>query len=517
MVLAPLAARPLEANYTVSGESEIATPYSASNQTSEPPCVVAVNGEAFIVEQRPTVEIRPLKTSVPVFKAFGMNADGSRLLYSPLKNGIPSGELAVEDLATGRFEKLAPRVALEAVWSPTNASQLAFTYSRGADFAVAVLDLGTGEIKTLAAEQVYAEILQWDDSGSGLYYFEISKEGESARLSPRYTSIEAKSSEEASRGIPARFPALYRIVPKANDLTRDAGGAAGVADPFAFHAYTADGAHELIGKNLLGNSDLFVRGVRSTEQIPIGKGHLIRILNDGVIVREFSGTGSTVRFVSWDGVATNIGTIAVSYNLPIDDARVQQGGAGYPPPGDCVLTSHFGIHEFAYDMVNTETVGKHALASAAGLVVFAVSDVTCNTIDSVGCADFDPNACPPSTYLGNSLVIQHADGSFTSYNHMQLASIQVAVGSTACQGLYVGRQGHTGSTDGNLNGCGHVPGDALEPALVGGGRRRRRKCDVSNRLHLARKQQRFVDRAHVAGGWIRERSRHLCRAGQLRG
>ena len=67
-----------------------------------PPYIGAINGEAFILKQKAQgIEVVPLKTSFPVFKAFGLSPDKSRLLYSPLSGGIlPGRTLCLSHLAT---------------------------------------------------------------------------------------------------------------------------------------------------------------------------------------------------------------------------------------------------------------------------------------------------------------------------------------------------------------------------------------------------------------------------------
>src|SRR6476659_4498286 len=82
--------------------------------------------------------------------------------------------------------------------------------------------------------------------------------------------------------------------------------------------------------------------------------------------------------------------------------------------------------------------------------------MVCNQIQA-SCPDYSPTGCP-GFYLGNQVIIQHADGTYSACSHLQTNSIQVAVGTSVCQGLYVGRQGHIGSVSGSFNSCGdHLP------------------------------------------------------------
>ncbi|MGQ0542510.1 MAG: hypothetical protein ACT4O9_11775, partial [Blastocatellia bacterium] len=79
------------------------------------PFVGAVNGEAFVLSEGPEgVQTTKIITSLPVFKAFGLTSDGRRLLYSPLRNGSPSGELVFEDLDSSKRTKVTTKLVLEA-------------------------------------------------------------------------------------------------------------------------------------------------------------------------------------------------------------------------------------------------------------------------------------------------------------------------------------------------------------------------------------------------------------------
>src|ERR1700755_1393306 len=61
----------------------------------------ALNGEAFSLRVTgDSVSKSSIVTSLPVFKAFGLNKNGQNLLYTSLKSGLPSGELYVENLDT---------------------------------------------------------------------------------------------------------------------------------------------------------------------------------------------------------------------------------------------------------------------------------------------------------------------------------------------------------------------------------------------------------------------------------
>jgi murein DD-endopeptidase MepM/ murein hydrolase activator NlpD len=420
------------------------------------PYIGAVNGEPFLLKQKgETVEAITFEASLPVFKSFGLAADKRRLLYTALKNGIPSGELYVEDLHTGELRKLSSRLVMEAAWSPANDNEVAYTFATGKGFGVAVVEVDSGKIRVLSADGALADIIGWDDSGQGVYYFQTSTEYRYTRLTPRYISAtDHVSARGAAADMSAGFPVIKETIapdPLSQSLTQ--GEKSLPAKMYSFQISSPGGGYQVSGSNLLGSGELFARDLSSGASTRIGQGRVLKVLDGGVVVRNFTSTGSKSEFISWSGQVTNIGTtMVVNYNLPLKNALVTQGGIGYAAPGNCNLISHVGTpHSFAYDLQGA--VGEHVLASADGLVVFTVSSVTCNTLDTNGCADYVPN-CNQGTYLGNVVIIQHADGSYTNYDHLDKSSVQVSVGANACQGLFVARQGHTGTTNGSFNGCG---------------------------------------------------------------
>ncbi len=419
----------------------------------------AANGTAFILKSGGENVIKQtLKTTKPVFKAFGLSADKRRLLYSPLKNGAPSGELFVEDLKRKRRRRVTSRVVLMAAFSPDE-QKIAFVYATGKSFGLAVSDLTTGVERILAAENVYTEMIEWNANGAGIHFLDISGDENAARIESKYAALDGEQSKPAQSDAglpdaPPDFPVL-EIAPSAADAADDPYKSIrfGITEPkiYRFRRAAPDNAHEIIGENFLGTGDLTAIDKFSGAQIALGKGQLIETLDNGAVVKEFTATQTILKFVNWNGAATNLAAAAATFNLPLKNSSMVQGGAGYAAPGSCNLSAHSGTMDYAYDF-QTQTVGAHALAAADGLVVFNTADIACNTV-STSCPDYSANGCG-GTFFGNAVIIQHADGTFTKYAHLQTNSPQVAVGTNVCQGLYIGRQGHTGSVSGSFNSCG---------------------------------------------------------------
>ena len=450
--------------------------------------VTAANGKALIiVEEMGEIKSVPVETSLPVFKAFGLTSDGQKLLYTASKKGIPSGELYVEDLATGKRTKVTSHIVLEAALSPADDTQVAYTFASGEGFGLAFADLRSESIKTRFSKDVFPEIVQWSESGDGIHYFNTSRKSEMADLARQSASDSEfknyvqwnkanrladfpdeklqldrnfapvdleKPIPASSLRAPLGFPLLERDAGvERGQLSIEPDKNAKVEKTHRFRTVAPGGKYEIVGSSLVGAGGLSVRNIKRGETFSLN-GLIVKVLHAGVLMREFTGPGTKLKFVDWNGHETALGGASVNYNIPVQSGVVTQGGGSYASPGNCLLTSHFEAMDYAYDFENS-TVGAHALASASGLVVFTVSSVTCNQIDA-DCGNFNPNGCP-GTFLGNLVIIQHADGTYTKYAHMQTNSPQVAVGTTVDQGLYIGRQGNTGAISGNFNGCGdHV-------------------------------------------------------------
>ena len=445
-------------------EPAVSTARLAPEQNNRP-FVGAVNGVAFTLQENGQggVQLAAIPTSMPVFKAFGLSRDGRRLLYTPLKNGVPSGELNLEDVSTQTVTKLPPQVLLEAAWSPADENFIACSFGGVDGYGIGVLQLDSMRFTVLVQGNLLPESIKWDQSGKGIHYLEAIGDATKASEVARYVPVGGSvPGPKGTLSPPPDFPVVEQ--PEAPALLSSKEGAPALVVPeslaiavpgeaTAFRVRTPDGSHEILGENVAGNGRLFL--VESpTKTAFLGEGQLVGVLNQGIVVRRFSAGGTSLEYVNWSGSAIDLATSVLTFNLPVANPTLVQGGSGYAPPGNCNVGSHTGGMAYAYDLWNS-AVGTHVMAAADGLVVYTTSGVTCNTIDT-DCPDFSASGCS-GTFFGNVVIIQHSDGTFTKYAHMQLNSVQVAPGTTVCQGLYIGRQGHTGSTNGSFNLCGdHV-------------------------------------------------------------
>ena len=442
----------------------------------------AARGKAFFLEAvagRVAPRVRALRTAHPAHEVFGLDAEGRRLLYRPLEHGMPSGDLVVEGLASGATRRWSRHLVLEAAWSPNDPGRVAYTFSSDGDFGLALLDVDSGEAKVLRPRQVFPDSIAWRSDGSGVFYYhavdrvQVGQDARTGRtvheepytlLFPRLLSTQDGADEEVGlETLPAGFPALRRR-PDPEPLEpvleeREPGRSrparlrsAGLPpDAYAFRAATPSLGREVLGDSLLAAGPLYVRELPQGTPRRIGEGRLLAVLEAGAVVRSVQPSGTTIELLGWDGARQALAsTTSVSYGLPLQTAYVTQGGQSYPAPGNCSIFSHTSSSSmgYAYDLWRS---AGHVLASAGGLVVYAHTAVTCNSCDSAGCSDY-VSGCASNSGWGNAVIVEHGDGTFTKYTHLQHGSVQAGQGAQACPGLYLGNQGHTGCTSGS--GCG---------------------------------------------------------------
>lgn len=449
--------------------------------------VGADRGKVFLLESGVSGPLqRVFSAGQAVHRAYGFSADGARIAYRPLDGERPSGSLFVEDMGSGKFRALPiPDHVIEAAWSPSDPRLLAYTYSSGDAFGVALIDVESRRLTVIQPRDVLADHVAWDVNGQGIYYYnsidrirEARDETTGARmhqstyavLSPRHYALAGGQVRElALNALPAGFPALRQTArpellsqptyeAPGGLRTRPALEAADLpADLYAFTAGVPERALEISGDNLLGDARLAVRELPGGEPRTLAEGKLLRVLPEGAVVSRNLGHGRALDFVRWDGTVTELATAVVSFNLPLKTAYVTQGGCSYPAPGNCNSSfSHTCGSSMAYAYDMWQSAG-HVLAAATGTVAYTMKTINCNGCDSADCTDYS-SACvnAAGNYgWGNVAIIEHADGSWTKYTHMAYNSVQVAVGGATCPGRYIGNQGHTGCTSGG--GCGdHV-------------------------------------------------------------
>lgn len=439
--------------------------------------LVAENGAAFEMTIREdSIRKAKIETAFPVAKAFGKSSDGTRLLYESARDDLPTGKLYLEDLTTKEIVQITDKVVMSARMSPTDDSAIAFTFAGGSGFGLSLVSSRSGSENVLVEDGVEPETFAWDASGDRVVFAVVDADDQSVQqgLNPAaqadtarhasYKAVDVKSFEvdDAPTEIPTGLPIIESKLDDQITLSS-------MPRPPTHHRmyYSPDRAVEIEVSEAAAGGAIFAGPAPGGEKVRLGSGTVAQVLNQGVLIREFEPSGSTLKYVTYSGVSYVIATVTVTYNLPLAALTVTQGGASYASPGNCNLYDHSGLTGYAYDF-QSSTSGAHAMVMAPGLVVYVKNDVTCNSCDASGCPDYSSN-CASNGGWGNAIIIEHADGSWTKLTHLQASSIQVAVGNTVCQGRYIGRQGHTGCSIGNMNGCGdHVHAQRQNSSALSG-------------------------------------------------
>ena len=440
-------------------------------QGIEPTFVGADVGVAFVFYEDSRV-IRHIRTSMPIFKAFGVSLRNNTLLYSPLRNRIPSGDLYIENLESGEATKLTDDLVLEAAFSPDE-SKVAYTFASGRGFGMGITAADANQKLTLVSENILADFIQWSRLGDEIYFFETTDELDGPGVIPRKISIGNRRLIEMNyNSLPPGFPRLSTESEQLQNLRNSSNDySAGHAElRYPFTIRTPDGVERICGGNFFGSTAIrLCENVKFPNLQNLADGQLMKIAQYGIIVRQFEPNRTTTNFIDWDGNNEQIAASPqVSYNLPVSKTNpntgsflVTRSGTGYSNAcGLSGFSPHSGTLQFAFDMQKTGTAGQHVISSAEGTVVEAIKNINCNSGNSVDCELNGCGGMPACSTSqanggwGNSVVILHADSTYSRYAHMQFNSVTVQNGESVCQGKYLGNQGGTGTSCGDFNGCG---------------------------------------------------------------
>lgn len=456
--------RPFKPDSILLGEP---VPLSALEGHS-PIYIGAINGQAFFLERGSEgLSARPIATALPVYKAFGLSADGRALAYRPLDGTRPSPDLVVETRGGNAPRKVSDDTVMMAAWSPTDPDRIAYICSGGEGFGLAIYDLDANHEVARISSHVQPGILRWENTGDGVYYLdetlrvqnildsatlEVVEQAPYSLLAPRLLSIDPNSSLEMwPERLPAGFPELEGQVDPESITPAIVQGEEGLPPGlYQFRVTSPDFTHEILGDNVLGSGALYTRSLPLGEPVLVAEGRLEATLEQGFVVRTYSEAGSTLQFYPWEALReeTTVGvTASVTYKLPMKQAYVTQTAPGY---SSTCYSTHTGTMSYAYDFAYGSS-GAHIMASADGTVAYTYSNVTCNSCDSSDCSDYS-SSCSANSGWGNVIILEHSDGTYTMYTHLAYGSLRVSTGSGVCAGLYMANQGHTGCAMGT--GCG---------------------------------------------------------------
>ncbi len=432
-----------------------------------PDDLIAAGGQALALFVRgEKVTVSPVATTLSVHEAYGLSADRAWIAYRPLDGAFPSQDLYIEGLESGELLRVTDDLVLEAAWSPVDPDILAYAYTGGDRFGLAIIDVSTDTTLARIPREVYPDLIAWAPDGRGVYYLRarpyvqnivdpsrraVVEQVPYLLLSPGYVSLDGRVSRlDASDTLPPRFPRLDRpaTAPFARSVMLGEEGLP--PDIYAFRAFSPDYALEVLGDNLLGAGGVYVRDTNDGGLVLAVDGRLEAVLDAGLVIRTYSGDGSALEFHPWDNLeqGTSLARSAsVTYMIPMVQAWVTQTAVGYEP--DCYST-HTGTMSYAYDFAYGAS-GAHIMASADGTVAYVYSSVTCNSCDNTDCADYS-SSCASNYGWGNVIILEHADATYTMYTHLAHGTLRVSTGDYACAGLHIADQGHTGCAMGSYCG-----------------------------------------------------------------
>ena len=155
----------------------------------------------------------------------------------------------------------------------------------------------------------------------------------------------------------------------------------------------------------------------------------------------------------YEEVPTIFGANNSSYWWPIgSEETVEKDGKTYATgaPKATVITSNYGYRQDPFGRGTLYHSGIDIAANGVVNIVAAKDGIVVYPTKGVS------NDCPSSNSLsscgggyGNYVIIQHSDGNYTLYAHMEANSIPVTAGESVEQGQVIGRMGSSGNSTGN--------------------------------------------------------------------
>jgi len=421
----------------------------------------------------------PVETLLPVLNFFGSNPDGSRLLYTSLdvadssasnnrrqvhndllddedrEDLVPSGDLYLESLHDQALVQIdeADEYVVSATWSPTDSSILSYSYLSSEGSGLTLLNLETGERTTFNTRQVVPDWIFWQPDGNALSVFVTSGERiavneerhEVPRLERQYISL-LKGADASPSSSPVGLPLLHER--SRHDISLDG------RQPFSL---ALEDRLSVVMDDTLGIHELALR-TEGREIIRLEAHRVEGFHPRGVVFKVFSGPDAGLWMVEASGNLHQLAAVSeeLDWKFPMPTKsgsvvfNVTQVGSGYTTA--CNVYSHTGKLSFAFDMQAVDSA-QSILAAGKGTVAKFEKNVSCNSLDTSGCAIYNQSC---TSGYGNWVSLQHRDGTWSHYAHMGAGTVSVTkTGVTAERGCYLGMEGGTGQTVGNKNGCGN--------------------------------------------------------------
>jgi hypothetical protein len=445
------------------------------------PIPASMDGKAYEIvftrEHKP--QLRTIATSLPVLFYAGKSKNGAyqsytslaaydetahkghrevtieQLATNPTLRLVPTGDLQVEDRTGNRWQiNDANQYVISAAWSPSNSDVLAFTFSSGSDYGIAIANVKSKRVQILRSTSILPDRIAWSPSGTAIQFYEEDEQNSHTNgfITPHYTLAQETVTSTKQEKLNDTW-SLQLPQPKDDPST---------PDHQAFSIALPDGT-QFKGDNLLGGSSALTLinpegSVIKKTQVDI----IVGVSLNGMAFKKVIPGGMELDFMDRQGHLYPLASTlsSVTYRLPFfafttPTITVTQVGSGFST--QCNLFDHTGNMAYAYDMQarpGSETIE----ASADGTVSYLASFVTCNSADNGSdgspCTDYSQN-CNSNGGWGNVVIIQHADGTWTKYTHLKAGSVlPPSTGVSVGFGCEIAREGHTGYTIGNKNGCG---------------------------------------------------------------
>lgn len=417
-----------------------------------------------------------LDTRYPVLHFTGMNADRTMIAYTslalpdndrkgefvdvdlmdamvmPLMSLVPSGRLVLErpDGTTTTVTRKHSYI-VAAAWHPTDPNRIGFSYMEGDRYGLSVFDVRTGIQEEVLQEDLTPELIVWSDDGNRLGAY---------RADPSLPHRELSAGHEGIYDIAHRWQYVaVSTSDRESDVgqpTFDHGSMSFVESSTLSQVAFEHGGVVTLPEGVSSGSAYFERD---------GEALVTELRTDQI--RHVSRRG--LAFVNYDEsgmhlFATNgleapqlvalSGGMSINYYIPLHSSEgsyFTQVGSGY---GGCNLWDHTGSMAYAVDLQIPTSNYDEVIASANGTISGGASGVTCNSLDTTGCAIYS-SPCSSNGGWGNYVMIAHADGRYTFYGHLENTNYQVHMsGVSVSRGCWLADEGGTGYSIGNKNGCG---------------------------------------------------------------
>jgi uncharacterized protein (TIGR03437 family) len=422
--------------------------------------VLAAGGESFFFNPSRGIHKAPFLPGV--YKPLGFSPDGRGFLYLKSQGRLPGFSLYLHDLVEGAERLITAERVFHAAFSPDGSRIAYLTFDTLDETALFVQPVAFGPAQRLDTGRLALDFVAWSEDGGRLAWRRLTPIGENFAEEGTYhhTLVEhdlaTGVSDRHEGALWGRFENGRLVYWKDGALL-----AGGKRDGRLASVSAGDGVEGFLPSRGGSFVTRVAGGAPRVEKLDpqgrgreIARGSILLDIDDGLVVREFTGSGVRYSFVDFGAeAASELFAFTGVYRMPMaGTATLNQGGALYTAGtcdgANCRITSHRNMLGFALDFQQQRGLGQgdeNVLAAEDGVVVTTVNTVNCNTTSST-CVDYRPGTCMSNGGAGNTVILAHPDGTFTSYSHLAFNSVVVQANQAVCRGTKLAVQGHSGST-----------------------------------------------------------------------